>query len=516
VARRPDLGRATCQRLASKQRGQDRDVYKLAVLADAWIAELSGDLEPAVQVLEELGRERGFETDIDRITALARLYEQQGGREQIEKAAHIYRFLEDHTEEISVLGALAALSRKLGEESAAAEYDQRYLEAFRRRMHRPSLAEVVAAAARWYLPLEKLLALRLAAGRQPPPDPTPREIGLGLALARDFEAARLALRAGREPLDLKYVGDMAAREGDVSGAARLYVQSLDADLSDMRVVGWLLEHEGAWEECGELFRRPGVGEPVQKRLEALLRLAPVRGSLWRQLSSLHRILGREEAAARCLDRSTSLEEARRRSERPVGRVLAAAVYHFVGTAKGLIHEVWAGRRPVERGRGGFLDEILGNLTPEMKEGVRNTFLAVREFARARFPHRTADILDHNYTYKVTKEDEPSGGLSAGLPSALAFLSVFINWPVPQDVASSGVLITDAHDVLVLGPVGEAAYKVRGAYNRNLRLLILPFGNRRDLEGSPLVPDAICGEIVRYAATLDEAVTLTFGEEVWLE
>jgi ATP-dependent Lon protease len=88
---------------------------------------------------------------------------------------------------------------------------------------------------------------------------------------------------------------------------------------------------------------------------------------------------------------------------------------------------------------------------------------------------------------VTKEDEPSGGLSAGLPTALAFLSVFLDRPVPQDLASSGVLVTDAHDVLVVRPVGEAEWKVRGAYNRNLRLVILPEGNGADFERSIQVP-----------------------------
>jgi hypothetical protein len=94
--------------------------------------------------------------------------------------------------------------------------------------------------------------------------------------------------------------------------------------------------------------------------------------------------------------------------------------------------------------------------------------------------------------------------------------VFLDRPASQDVACSGVLITDSHDVLVLGPVGEAEYKVRGAYNRNLRMLILPTGNRRDLEASPLVPRPVCEEIVRYASSLEQAVDLVFGEDVWME
>jgi ATP-dependent Lon protease len=193
------------------------------------------------------------------------------------------------------------------------------------------------------------------------------------------------------------------------------------------------------------------------------------------------------------------------------------VYQFVGKTKGLIHQVWADRRPVAAGRGGFLasDDILGNVTFEMKQHVRNTFFAVREYARSRFPQQTSDIFDYQYTYKVTKEDEPSGGPSAGLPTALAFLSVFLQRPVPQDVAFTGVLIADSHDALVVRSVGDAAYKVKGAYHRNLRRIVMPSENRADLAASPHVPAAVVERFVRYVTTLDEAVTVTFGEEAWM-
>jgi hypothetical protein len=403
-------------------------------------------------------------------------------------------------------------------------------------MHRPTTAEAVAVAARRYIPLEKLRATRFAAAG--PAAASPRQGALALALAGEEREAAARLRQGTEAIDKKYLADLEAKAGEADAAVRLYLASLEQEPGDLRVMGWLLEHYGrsaapsagsgafpaatlehrsrsGREMIADYFRRPDLGEPIRQGLEAALRVAPVRSSVWRQLASLHLILGRAEEGARCLARATRLEEARRR-ERPVGRVLAAAVYHFIGTAKGLIHEVWAGRKPVEPCRGGFLGEVLGNLTPEMSQAVRNTFLSVREFARSRFPDRTADIFDYEYTYKITKEDEPSGGLSADLPAALAFLSVFLDRPASQDVACSGVLIADSHDVLVLGAVGEAEYKVRGAYNRNLRMLILPSGNRRDLEASPLVPRPVCEEIVRFASSLEQAVDLAFGEDVWME
>jgi predicted ATP-dependent protease len=246
-------------------------------------------------------------------------------------------------------------------------------------------------------------------------------------------------------------------------------------------------------------------------LEAQVRAAPRRPAAWRQLAALHRLRGDETEERRCAARAAAMAIAEARRESAVGRVLSAAVYHFAGRAKGLVHEVWAARKPVSPGHGGFLEETLGNLTPELNQAVRNTFLAVREYARANLPHLTADILDYNYSYKVTKEDEPSGGLSAGLPTALAFLSVFLDRPVRQDLATSGILVADAHDVLVVRPVGEAEEKVRGAYNRNLRLVILPEGNRADLEQGFQVPRPIWQELTAFVSDLDSAVKLVFGE-----
>ena len=517
LARRPEEAQERASELARKYAGKDADLYKLAVLAQAWIAEMSGDWDGARRILEDLGSERGFETDDDRILALARVYEQIGTPELLEKAVHIYRHCEEKLDGISILGHLALLYRRLGRPDDAAGYEKRFLSLFRRRMHRPSFADVVAAAARRYVPLSKLVSLRFPE-KEPPETPTPRERAIARALCGDREGAEQLLSAGSEPLDRKYSADLAELRGDEETAERLYLESFEADPGDPRTVEWLLNHFEASrsDRVAGHFRSSGRAAGAEALLEAALRRAPQRPSLWRQKSALARIMGREEEAAQLEQRAIALEAAQTRTRSRVGRSLADAVYHFVGRAKGLIHEVWAARRPAGPERGGFLEEILGNLTPELTQTVRNTFLSVREYALAKWPHRTGDILDYNYTYKATKEDEPSGGLSAGLPSALAFLSVFLNRPIPQDIASSGILIADAHDVDVLRPVGEVAYKVRGAYNRNLRRVILPEGNRAELASSPLVPAAVCEEIVAYASNLDEAVVLTFGEDVWIQ
>jgi tetratricopeptide (TPR) repeat protein len=516
LARRPEEAREKCEQLAKKYRGKDPDLYKLAVLGNAWVAELVGDFEESRAILENLGNERGFETDGDRILALARIYQRIGTPELLEKAIHIYQHLERSFERVSVLGHLASLYRRLGNREEAVRCEERFLHLFRLRMHRPSFADVARIAAMRYIPLSKLSRIRFA-DRNGLSEPNPRERAIELYLLGDASGARELLGGWSEVLDLKYRADLAAIMGSREEAIGLYLQSLEADPDDIRVLEWLLNDYESFRSARieEYFKRPEISQHVSARLEVALRSSPLRASLWRQKAALNQILGRGEEAGRAAQRAESLEEAAARRQSTVGRVLADSVYHFVGRAKGLIHEVWAARRPAEPGRGGFLEEILGNLTPEFSQAVRNTFLSVREYARDKWPAHTRDILDYNYTYKVTKEDEASGGLSAGLPTALAFLSVFLNRPVPQDMASTGVLIADSHDVQVLRAVGEPEHKVRGAYNRNLRKVILPEANRRDLDENPSVPKAICDEIVHYVSSLDEAVVETFGPEVWI-
>ncbi len=516
LARRPDEAKERCEQLARKYRGKDADLYKLAVLGEAWIAELTGDFDQARSILENLGNERGFETDGDRVLALARIYERIGEHELLEKAVHIYKHLDRSFERVSVLGHLASLYARLGDPEEAARHEKRFLRLFCLRMHRPTFSDAVHAATRRYVPLSKLSRVRFAE-MDGLSEPTPRERAIELFLAGDSSGARELLNGWNEVLDLKYRADLAVLAGSPAEGVSLYLQSLESDPDDVRVLEWLLnDYESSRSaRIEEYFKRPGVSERALERLDASLRASPLRPSLWRQVASLHQILGHGQEAGRSAQRAESLEEASDRRQSTVGRVLADSVYHFVGRAKGLIHEVWAARRPAAAGRGGFLEEILGNLTPEFSQAVRNTFLSVREYARAKWPQETREILDYTYTYKVTKEDETSGGLSAGLPTALAFLSVFLDRPVPQDMASTGILIADSHDVQVLRAVGEPEYKVRGAYNRNLQKVILPEANRRDLEGNASVPRVICEEIVRYASNLDEAVVLTFGSDVWI-
>jgi tetratricopeptide (TPR) repeat protein len=518
VDRRPADARSMCRQVAGRYRDRDMEVYKLAVLAEAWICELIGDLGAAGEILERLGLERGFEVDMDRLMALVSVYEKNGTPDALEAAVNICKYFEQNAGGSAVFGRLALLHRRLGQVEVAERYEERHLAAYRKERHRPGLIDVVSVAARRFLPLERLRRIHLP-DLNLDEDRSGRERAIAAALAGDLEAARRAFAAGDDLLDLKYLADLEGLESGNSGkddrAIELYVKALRADPTDGNVIAWLLDREqrAPSKQIESVFQEKAILADVLRHLENAVHDAPNDVRAWRRLATLFRFLpGKETQQAQFAERAQLLEKSALERSRASGRVLSAATYRFAGRVHGLIHEIWATREATEPGQGGSLrrEDILGNLTPEMRDDVRNTFLAVREYAVSKFPHLTGSVMDFHYGYKVTKEDEPSGGTSAGLPTALAFLSVFLQRPVLPEIASSGCLVTDAHDVLTVRTVGEADPKVDAAYERNLSAILLPQGNRPLLEQSAVVPRAITAEIVRYVSDLDEALPLAFG------
>src|SRR5262249_17251174 len=77
-----------CDQLAATYRGKSPELYKLSVLQKAWFEERTGEAERARATLQQLGRERGFETDLDRLVLLARICEQIGTPDARQQAIH--------------------------------------------------------------------------------------------------------------------------------------------------------------------------------------------------------------------------------------------------------------------------------------------------------------------------------------------------------------------------------------------------------------------------------------------
>src|SRR5262249_35426406 len=144
-----------------------------------------------------------------------------------------------------------------------------------------------------------------------------------------------------------YLADLSALDGDAAAASRALLALVHDDPSDVCALSSLLDVQKASpraEVSGALSRAP-LREHSEAALRAWLADAPRDARPWHALSAFRTLTGDSHEAARAADRARALGEACDRDARAIGRVLAAAVLHFPGKTKGLIHQIWADRRP---------------------------------------------------------------------------------------------------------------------------------------------------------------------------
>src|SRR5262249_50931106 len=155
------------------------------------------------------------------------------------------------------------------------------------------------------------------------------------ALRKEWPIAAERFGVEGSPLAQKYLGDIAALTGDNDAAMRRYLHALELE-ADPQILGWLLDHAAAHPAVRAHFERPHAAALARATLEEGLRATPLRAILWQRSATLFELGGNPAEAERCAARAAPLWQSEARSQRAVGRVLAAAVYHFVGKAKGLV------------------------------------------------------------------------------------------------------------------------------------------------------------------------------------
>jgi|GEM_PF-1218627 len=509
-------------RVATRSRTEARALYKLAILERAFLLEQSHDIRGAIVTLERLADEPGLASDVERLLCLSMLYEREGTVERIRRALRAVRHAYLVTRRPTLLRRIARLVGKLGHAHVAEAFEARYLEVFRRRMHSLTLREAASVLRFVYVPPEHLLRLPFA----------PKAI-LHLAVRhhdrRRVEhrrrAAILSLWAGESaraealfrdldaegyatPVDLLYFADaiedrgelgeaLATRQRAIAGMDEIDAASLvrlcgrpNVTGDDVRIA---LDNVERMEKAQQILEvRHEVCPDDAATLVALARLSEARGRL--EDAAMH------EAHAKLVERGESV---------PDQVVLAAAALRRGGEVRGIIHELWVDSRRVRKGRGGLdADDVLGSVAPELRTRAVAIFHAVRSFVRARYPHRVVeDLDDRRFFLRITKDDEPSSGESAGLPIAVAFASAMLGFSPPRNMAFSGALICDAHHVLTIGKIGDVDAKIEGAYERRPCKLVLPADNRDDVAFAERIPRKIAEDTVIFASTLDEVLRM---------
>jgi tetratricopeptide (TPR) repeat protein len=521
-----------CERIAELHKTSDPALYKLALLEKALFLEGIGQFDGAIQTLERLGSTRGFEGDADRLKSLARTYERRGSSEDLQRAMKVYGFLYEQTRAAEFLSRMARIALRQDQTEEAERLEKRFIESFMRAELELALDEVLDAAALCYVPLSALRTLA-------PPAPELKRVlddkstgdrkrALVFAIMGEYQAAveiwsRLMAEGGSRPEDTKYFADAVEQAGDAVSSRALYLAALSsARVADVFLLGKVLaiDEEPIRRLLVSIFQDPEKRVRTYDAVKQAAKAHQLRPDVWHTLARYEALIGMENESARHRQKAEALSRVKNPGGPRIGHVQVAAVYDFQGRKQGLVHEIWASRYRVgvhaAAGEGGQLDEgsIFGNVASDMMRDIQNVFVAVRTFVEQKFPHLVENLGDYRYVLKVTKDDEPSGGNSAGIAVALAFVSVFLQKPVPQDFAITGSLVADSSNEIRLHRISDVDHKALGVYQRRLSRLIVPAENRAELEASHIVPRLIWESRVSFAKNLTQVMKLVFGDDLW--
>ena len=157
-----------------------------------------------------------------------------------------------------------------------------------------------------------------------------------------------------------------------------------------------------------------------------------------------------------------------------------------------------------KGKGGLT--LTGKLGDVMKESATAALTYIRSHANELDidEERFAGIDLHVH---IPEGAIPKDGPSAGVAMVSSLVSVITGRAVRRDVAMTGE-ITLRGDVLPVGGIGE---KVLAALRADIRELILPFPNEKDVNEIP--EDVREGVIFHYVHTIREALELAMEKKV---
>jgi ATP-dependent Lon protease len=124
-------------------------------------------------------------------------------------------------------------------------------------------------------------------------------------------------------------------------------------------------------------------------------------------------------------------------------------------------------------------KITGKLGEVMKESVQTAFSYVQSHA-SDYGIDIGTLLSHNVHVHVPEGATPKDGPSAGIAIATSLISLFSEKKVSKDVAMTGE-ITLRGKVL---PIGGLKEKLMSAVRSNIKTVLIPEENRKDLEDVP--------------------------------
>ncbi|MBU0952634.1 MAG: endopeptidase La [Elusimicrobia bacterium] len=152
-----------------------------------------------------------------------------------------------------------------------------------------------------------------------------------------------------------------------------------------------------------------------------------------------------------------------------------------------------------KGKGKYT--LTGKLGEVMQESAQAALTYVRSISK-KYKVKDDFFKDKDFHIHVPEGAIPKDGPSAGITIATALASVMINKPVKKDLAMTGE-ITLRGRVL---PIGGLKEKMIAAFRENIKIIIIPEGNKKDLADIPekiqkelkIIPVKHMGEVLKAA------------------
>jgi ATP-dependent Lon protease len=199
----------------------------------------------------------------------------------------------------------------------------------------------------------------------------------------------------------------------------------------------------------------------------------------------------------------------------IARFLGPAKFDFgvmeeedqIGVAMGMAWTAGGGdTMPIEvtvmDGKGGL--QLTGQLGDMTQESAHAALSYARSHARELGITTNFDRIDIHVHFP--EGAVPKDGPSAGITLATALISALLRRPVHRDIAMTGE-ITLRGRVL---PVGGLKEKALAAHRAGIKMLIIPFRNRKDL---PEIPREVLRDLkVTFVRSMDEVLPIALVPE----
>lgn len=115
----------------------------------------------------------------------------------------------------------------------------------------------------------------------------------------------------------------------------------------------------------------------------------------------------------------------------------------------------------------------------MKESIQIALTVVRSLTK-KLKIKKDFYIKKDIHVHIPEGSTPKDGPSAGITICISIISILINIPIKSNIAMTGEITLNGQII----PIGGLKEKLLAASRGNIKKVIIPYGNKKDLEEIP--------------------------------